>query len=114
MAKNKKNIELTEKEFDQLLGSFGYIFPRSDQELDNFREVYFNEEFKLRETKIDPNEIIQGTFKLEKKVIQLSTNINLNEIQSLQLAARKGERQISNEILKKLKEKHSKRDDSND
>ena len=114
MAKSKKNIELTEKEFDQLLGSFGYTFPRSDQELNNFEEIYSNSEFKLKEIKINPDEIINETFELNDSVIQMTHKIDTNAIQSLKMAARKGESQIPDNILKRLKEKHNKKDESSD
>lgn len=56
----KKLTEIPQSSVDQIMGSVGYIFPRTEKELDNFNNLYSDTEFDLNDYIIDPDEIINN------------------------------------------------------
>lgn len=107
MSKKNKHIDVNESNLDQWLGSTGFVFPRNEQELDSFNTLYKDYDFKLKDVKIDPDQIISGSFSMQTKIVSLNNDIDIDGINELKLAARKGEGGIPDHILKKVKGKHN-------
>jgi len=114
MSKKNKHIDVKEENLDQWLGSTGFIFPRNESELDTFNKLYQGYDFKLKDVKIDPDQIINGSFSLETKILSITKDIDISGINELKVAARKGEGSIPDHILKKVKGKHKNLDESAD
>jgi len=64
MAKKVENI--SQKTTDYILGSVGFIFPRTEKELDNFNRLYSGSEFDLGEYTLNPDKAFNDT-KLNSK-----------------------------------------------
>ena len=91
-----------------LLGDRGYL--SSTQQLDLFEKLYADFDFKLKDATIDVTSIINNQLN-KKSVIQLSNEINPNEINELKMAARKGSQSLSQDIIDKMYGKHRKKSD---
>lgn len=109
MADNKTHIFDLET-LDHYLGSTGFICPINEQQLDLFEKLYEDFDFELKDATIDVASIIKNQL-TKKSVIQLSNNINPNEINELKMAARKGSQGLSQDIIDKMYEKHRKKSD---
>lgn len=108
MAQNKKNI--TPENIIEWLSSTGFLFPRNDIERERFEKLYDDVDFGLTGKEIDPDEIINGSYK-ERKVLKIP-DINQEEINSYRMAARNGS-SLPKHILDKIKKNQSKpKDDS--
>lgn len=110
VKKNKLQGLIDNDNLDIWLSVSGYAFPRNETELDLFDELYKNYECKNKNIRINPSEIINGTFQKKGKTINLIEKENNTEINNLRLAARKGNQNISDEILNKMKSKHNNKD----
>ena len=107
MAKPKK-IELIEiTHLDCWLGSTGFIFPSNELELDRFNKLYEDYDYKLDEKSIDPIAIINNTFHREYKVITMFKSDLDEEIESLRMVARKGNINLPQNIIDKMRKKHN-------
>lgn len=109
MANNKKHLFDLET-LDHYLGSTGFICPNNEQQLDLFEKLYADFDFKLKDATIDVTSIINNQLN-KKSVIQLSNEINPNEINELKMAARKGSQSLSQDIIDKMYGKHRKKSD---
>jgi hypothetical protein len=109
MAQNKKHI--TPENITEWLASTGFLFPRYEVELERFEKLYGDIDFGLTGTEIDPDKIIDGTFK-EKKSLKMSDDIKKEEINPYRMAARNGN-ELPKHIMDKIKKNQSKpKDDS--
>lgn len=109
MAQNKKNI--TPENITEWLSSSGFLFPRNEVELERFEKLYGEEDFGLTGKEINPDEIINGTFR-EIKGVKMPTDINQEEINPYRMAARNGN-SLPEHIMDKIKKNQSKpKDDS--
>lgn len=107
MAKPKK-LELIDVEhLDSWLGSTGYLFPSNELELARFDKLYVDYDYKLGDKSIDPIAIINNTFHKEPKVITLFEEDVDEEIESLRMVARKGNRDLPQHIIEKMSRKHN-------
>lgn len=107
MAKPKK-IELIEVEvLDSWLGSTGFLFPSNELELDRFNKLYEDYDYQLDGESIDPLAIINGTFHRESKVLKMFENDIDEEIESLRMVARKGNKDLPQHIIDKMRRKHN-------
>ena len=107
MAKTKK-IELIEVEYlDSWLGSTGFLFPSNELELDRFDKLYVDYDYKLDDKSIDPIAIINNTFHRDPKVISMFEDGVDEEIESLRMVARKGNRDLPQDIIEKMRRKHN-------
>lgn len=104
--KNKMSGLVNESNLDVWLSSTGYLFPRNETELDRFEKLYEDYDFKLENKSIDIESIINGTLKCQIKIFPLNDEAEVNEIQDLKMAARKGEKSIPKDVLDKMKNKH--------
>lgn len=104
--KNKLSGLVNENNLDVWLSSTGYLFPRNETELDRFEKLYADYDLKLEGKSIDIESIINGTLKCQIKIIPLIDEAEMNEIQELKMAARKGEKSIPEDVLDKMKSKH--------
>jgi hypothetical protein len=108
MAKPKK-IELIETaQLDSWLSSTGFLFPSNELELDRFNKLYEDYDYKLDGKSIEPLAIINGTFPREPKVITMFENDIDEEIESLRMVARKGNKDLPQHIIDKMRRKHNK------
>ncbi len=77
MAKKVENISQTTT--DYILGSVGFIFPRTEKELDNFNRLYSDTNFNLGEYTLNPDKVFNDTLlnsKTEKTklIFEISKN----------------------------------------
>lgn len=108
MAKPKK-IELIEVEhLDGWLSSTGFLFASNELELDRFNKLYQDYDYKLDSQSIDPIAIINNTFHRETKVLQMFEEDIDTDIESLRMVARKGNKEIPQHIIDKMRKKHDK------
>lgn len=111
MAQNKKHI--TPENITEWLCSTGFLFPRNEVELERFEKLYSEEDFGLTGEEIDPDKIINGTFK-ETKIVKMPTDIKQEEISPYRMAARNGNN-LPKHIIDKIKKNQSKpKDDSSE
>jgi hypothetical protein len=109
MAQNKKNI--TPENITEWLSSTGFLFPRNEVELERFEKLYGDVNFELTGKEIDPDKIINDTFK-ETKVVEMPTDIKQEEINPYRMAARNGS-SLPKHIMDRIKKNQSKpKDDS--
>lgn len=101
-----KNSEISADRFDELLAIAGYTYPRTDNELRQFELLYEDYDFKLKDIRIDPYEIINQSFEKKGKVINLRSEEEHQDVNELRVAARKGNEKIPQSILDKMKNKH--------
>ncbi|SIT12087.1 hypothetical protein SAMN05421766_11155 [Zobellia uliginosa] len=106
MANKKKNMDINADRFDELLAIAGYTYPRTDKELELFESMYEGYDFELKDVRINPEEIISGSFEMKGKVIKLHDEEEQQDISEIRLAARKGSEEIPQSILDKMKSKH--------
>jgi hypothetical protein len=109
MTQNKKHI--TPENITEWLSSTGFLFPRNEVELDRFEKLYSEDDFGLTGTEIDPDKIINGTFR-ENISFQIPDSIKKNEISPYRIAARKGN-ELPKHIMDKIRKNQNKsRNDS--
>lgn len=107
MAKPKK-IELIEiAHLDSWLGSTGFLFPSNELELDRLNRLYEDYDYKLDDISIDPIAIINGAFHREPKTLGMFENNVDDEIESLRMVARKGNKDLPQHIIDKMRRKHN-------
>lgn len=112
MAKPKK-IELIEiEQLDSWLGSTGFLFPSNELELDRFNKLFEDYDYKLDDISIDPIAIITNTFQRAPKIIKMFDRDFEEEIESLRMVARKGNKDLPEHIIDKMRKKHNR--NSND
>jgi hypothetical protein len=98
MAQNKKHI--TPENITEWLASTGFLFPRNEIELERFEKLYGDIDFGLTGKEIDPDEIMNNTFK-EKKPVNIPTDIIQNQLREYRMAARNG-KALPKHILDKI------------
>lgn len=108
MAQNKSNI--TPDNMGEWMASTGFLFPRTMKELLRFEKLYGDVQINLEGCQIDPEKILGRT---GGNVFPISSAQNKKET-VLRMAARKGEGNIPQHILEKMKTNQDKRkkDDS--
>lgn len=108
MATKNKHIEnISPDSFDELLAISGYSYPRTDNELELFELLHHDFDFKLKDFRVNPEEIISHSFSKKGVTITFVDIDEQKDIEELRLAARNGNEQISESILDKIKRKHS-------
>lgn len=114
MAKPKQ-IGLIQVEYlDSWLGSTGFLFQSNELELDRFNILYEDYDYKLDAKSIDPIAIINNTFYREPKVLTMFEEDIEEEIESLRMVARKGNKELPQDVIDKMLKKHDQdSDDSN-
>ena len=59
MATERKDND--QDKVDHILASMGFIFPRTENELDSFNKLFSGQDYELKDYKINPDEIISNT-----------------------------------------------------
>lgn len=109
MAQNKKHI--TPENITEWLSSTGFLFPRNEVELERFEKLFSDDDFGLTGTEIDPDKIINGTFR-EKEILKMPDSIKQIEVSPYRMVARNGN-ELPKHIMDKIKKNQNKsRDDS--
>ena len=103
---NKRNSLTEDNNLIHWMSSLGYLYPRNEGELIVFDKMHKDFKSKLDNITIDPNEIILGNFVKKGTIRNLKMEIDIQDLDSLRMAARKGDGSIPDEILKKMKSKH--------
>ena len=98
---------LTPDNLDKFLAISGYTYPRNDEELEQFELLYENYDFKLKNFRINPKEIINQSFNIKGSVFKIWDEEEQKDINELRMAARKGNEQIPKSILDKMRRKHN-------
>lgn len=113
MALNKKYIgKVTEQNLDDWLHSAGFLYPKNEKHLDRFNKLYEDYECKLKNISINIEAIIKGTLCNKGKVISMNFEEEISsEIDNLKMVARKGEKELPQHIIEKMKNKHKKPND---
>lgn len=106
-TKNKPIKNIRPDNFNELLAISGNIYPRNDYELEQFELLYQGFDFKLRDFRVNPDEIVSNSFNKNGTIVRIFENDEQNDIDELKIAARKGINQISKSILDKMKRKHN-------
>lgn len=101
-TKNK----ITPDNLDEYLAISGYIFQRTEEELEKFELLYEDYELKNKDFRINPDEIIEGTFKKQGKIPDIRNEENEQDVSDIRMAARKGNEEIPQSILDKMKRRH--------
>lgn len=109
MAQNKSNI--TTDNMAEWMGSTGFIFPRTLKELMRFEKLYSDVEVNLENCRIDPEKILGRTN--SANVVILSKTENNADLR-FKMAARKGDSNLPQNILDKIKENQDQRKKGND
>ena len=109
MAQNKKHI--TPENITEWLSSTGFLFPRNEVELERFEKLYDDVDFGLTGKEIDPDKIINDTFR-KKKILKMPDDVKKEEISPYRMAARNGN-ELKKHIMDKIKKNQNKpRNDS--
>ncbi|MFT3738481.1 MAG: hypothetical protein QM786_06965 [Breznakibacter sp.] len=59
MATERKDTD--QNKVDYILASTGYIFPRTESELENFNKLYPDEDYSLKDYVLNPHELTKGS-----------------------------------------------------
>jgi hypothetical protein len=113
MATNKKNTGMVNMgNLDEWLSSTGFLFPENEIQLDRFDKLFEDYDFKLKNATIDIKSIFEGNLCNTIKIIKIETNQIEDDIEKLKMVARKGQNNLPQHIIDKMKGKHGK--DKND
>lgn len=113
MAIDKKYIgKITESNLDDWLHSTGFLYPSNEKQLERFNKLYEDYDFNLKNATIDIKSIIDGTLCNKGKIIPINLSADFsNEIENLKMVARKGQSNLPQHIIDKMKKKHRDSDD---
>ena len=109
MAQNKSHI--TPDNMAEWLASTGFIFPRTMRELMRFEKLYGDVVINLEGSQIDPEKILGSTGPADVK--QLPQEAKEGKIH-FRMAARKGDSNIPQHILDKIKKNQDQRKKDDD
>ncbi|MGV3631265.1 MAG: hypothetical protein ACO1O6_08665 [Bacteroidota bacterium] len=106
----EKTNHFSTEEFDELLGSVGYLMPSNELEILRFNKLYEEYEFKTAKMSIDFTSIIEDRFTCSHRSA-IIIDMDTKEIEKLRMVARNGETNIPNDILAKMRAKHRRKND---
>jgi len=104
MAQNKSHI--TPDNITEWMASTGYIFPRTLKELLRLEKLFSDVEINLEGSRIDPEKILGR--KSGTQIIQLPQE-EKKEVLRFKMAARKGDSNLPQNILDKIKKNQDQR-----
>jgi hypothetical protein len=112
MATNKKNNgRVSINNLDEWLSSTGFLCPTNELELARFNKLYADYDFKLKDKSIDVQSITSNKMCPNIKPLLFIKDEGIEyEIQELRMAARKGNQNIPQHIIDKMRKHHT--DDS--
>lgn len=102
-GQNKYKGKIDESNLDDWLCSLGYLYPVSDIQLERFEKCFDKMPPKLENAKIDAVAIINGTYMRKSKVVNLISDNFKQEIEELRMVARKGSKNLPDEVIEKMK-----------
>ncbi len=108
MQENNNKINL--ENLDHYLSSMGFLYPINEQQLEIFDFLFADFDFKLKNAKIDFASIIKNQLS-KKSILHIIDDVNINEMNELKMAARKGNEGLSQDIIDKMYSKHRKKSD---
>lgn len=98
---------LTIENLDFYLSVTGFVFPRTEEQLDLFDRLYEDYDYQLKGVQIDCQAIIENRLK-PRTTIRLENDFD-GDAQGLKMAARKGLQQLPDDVIKKMYGKHPKK-----
>jgi hypothetical protein len=106
MATNNK---INNENLNEWLNSTGFLYPTNELELARFNKLYADYDFKLKDASIDVHAIINGNICPNiKSLIIVKEDENFeNEIEPLRMAARKGNQNLPQHIIDKMRKHHN-------
>jgi len=107
MGNNKANM-VTADTLDFYLGVTGFLYPSTEAQLDLFDKLYEDFNYQLDDKNIDCKAIIENRL-LPRTIFSIFTDVNEDEVQTLKMAARKGIKDLSDEVINKMYGKHPKK-----
>jgi|GEM_PF-1155260 len=112
MAKtgNSNSLIITNENFNEWLGSVGYLFPTTEIEKNRFDKLFEDYEYKLSQRTIDVGSIMSGTYTCESYSARI-IEIDNHSIDELKMVARNGDAQVPDDIISRMKAKHRKKND---
>ena len=109
MASNKKNTEIINMgNLDEWLSSTGFTFPENEIQLNRFNKLFEDYDFKLKNASIDIKSIIENNLCSTIKTIKIETTNIDKDIEPLKMVARKGQNNLQEHVIEKMKGKHGK------
>jgi hypothetical protein len=109
MAANKKNNGIVNmNNLDEWLCSTGFLFPENERQLERFDKLFEDYDFKLKNASIDIKSIFENNLCDTIKIIKIDNSKIENEIEQLKMVARKGQNNLPQHIIDKMKGKHGK------
>lgn len=106
MATNKKNNGIVNMDnLDEWLSSTGFLCPENEIQLDRFDKIFEDYDFKLKNASIDIKSILEDNLCNTAKIFKIDTTKIENEIEQLKMVARKGQNNIPQHIIDKMKGK---------
>ena len=109
MAQDKKHI--TPENITEWLASTGFLLPRNEVELQRFEKLHGDIDFGLTGQEIDPEKIINNSFR-ENKIVKIPTDTNQNQISEYRMVARSGKDLPKHIIDKIMKNQHKPKNDT--
>jgi hypothetical protein len=105
MATNNK---INNENLNEWLNSTGFLYPTNELELARFNKLYADYDFKLKDAPIDVHAIISGNIcpNIKPLVIVKEDENFKNEIEPLKMAARKGNQNLPQHIIDKMRKHH--------
>lgn len=107
MGKPKKIATIDLDHLNSWLGSTGFLFPSNELELERFNKLYDDYIYKLDERPLDAIAIINNTFHREPKLIKMLEDDIEEDIENLRMVARKGNKNLPQHIIDKMRKKHN-------
>lgn len=114
MKTNSKKInKINKANLDSWLATTGYLYPITERQLDSFNLLYKDYDFKLKDVQINIDSILSDKihFSDHLKIKSFDDYIITSDVQQLKMAARKGESEIPDEIIQRMKKHHTPKDE---
>ena len=112
MSAFKKIQKIDLNHLDDWFASTGYLYPVNELQLDRFNKLYQDYDFKLTSKRIDVKAIVTNTLSHSEIVFPWEDEIKYEVFDSLRMAARKGEKEIEQQIIDKMLSNHNKNSSS--
>lgn len=108
MSKPKNIQKIALDHLDDWFASTGFLYPVNEIQLKRFDKLYEDYDFKLKSERIDVDSIINGSLKRSKIVFPWKEDeIEVENFETLRMAARKGQGEVPQEIIDKMLKKHN-------
>lgn len=110
MKANNRILYINGSNIDAWLSATGYLYPLTEKQLNLFNNVYREFDFKLKDKHIDVEAILSNKigFSGNQSIKHFDDREIISDIQQYKMVARKGEVDIPQEIIDKMRQHHKK------